>query len=489
MSLLVLTACGGSDDASEPAPSPIVLDSDADGVADDQDAFPNDANEWLDSDNDGFGDNSDAFVDDASEWLDSDGDGVGDNSDVFVNDASEWADSDGDGVGDNADAFPNDPNRWSEAVTLQLPQQLDNYAAVALPAHYLSNDFSDNNPFQRAAIVLDNTPADNGITDAGATLGRVLFYDKKLSANGTVACASCHQQAHAFSDSQVQSTGFEGGLTRRHSIGLANVRFYASGKFFWDERAASLEEQVLMPFQDPVEMGLTLTQLEQIVQQQSYYPPLFNAAFGDNTVSHERIAQALAQFQRSIVSTQSKYDIARANVTTATQAFPGFTALENQGKDLFFRPRDLGNGEVANCAGCHISEAFVGLEVPGQFATTAATNNGLDDESVGDLGVFETTMNVNDIGKFKTPSLVNVGARPPYMHDGRFATLEEVIDHYSQGIQPHPNLANQLTMGNGEPVKFNFSDEEKAALVAFLHTLTDHHMLSDEKLSDPFMAP
>lgn len=167
MSLLVLTACGGSDDASEPAPSPIVLDSDADGVADDQDAFPNDANEWLDSDNDGFGDNSDAFVDDASEWLDSDGDGVGDNSDVFVNDASEWADSDGDGVGDNADAFPNDPNRWSEAVTLQLPQQLDNYAAVALPAHYLSNDFSDNNPFQRAAIVLDNTPQIMGLQTPG----------------------------------------------------------------------------------------------------------------------------------------------------------------------------------------------------------------------------------------------------------------------------------------------------------------------------------
>jgi len=234
---------------------------------------------------------------------------------------------------------PSDP-----FAELNLPAQSFNYANIDLPAHYTTNGFPAQFNFQYAPTEYDNTPADNVTTDAGATLGRVLFYDKKLSGNGTIACASCHQQEHGFSDPEILSEGFEGGRTGRHSMGLANARFYAGGKFFWDERAATLEEQVLMPFQDEVEMGLTLTELEQIVNNQAYYPPLFQDAFGDEAISSDRISKALAQFIRSMVSTTSKYDQARSEVQSPIVDFPSFTSQENQGKRLFYLPQELTNG-------------------------------------------------------------------------------------------------------------------------------------------------
>ena len=371
-------------------------------------------------------------------------------------------------------------------IGLNLPDTPFNYSDIDLPAHYTQNAFPPQAQFQRAAISLDNTPANNSVTDAGATLGRVLFYDEKLSANGTVSCASCHQAAFGFSDPERLSEGFEGERTRRHSMGLVNARFYFSGKFFWDERAASLEDQVLQPIQDEVEMGLTLHDLERIVSEQAYYPPLFEAAFGSETISSERIGLALAQFVRSLVSTTSKYDLARAEVTNPMLDFPAFTAQENRGKTLFFRPIESITGGAINCAGCHVSEAFVGPMLNGPAVASSATNNGLDVISTDDLGVFEATQNPNDRGKFKSPSLRNIGIRPPYMHDGRFATLEEVIEHYNSGIQDHPTLAPPLRDNDGNPVRLNLSEEDKAALVAFLHTLTDYNMLEDEKFSDPF---
>jgi cytochrome c peroxidase len=365
---------------------------------------------------------------------------------------------------------------------LNLPEDYFNYENIILPEHYLINDFPSASQNQNAAIEHDNTPSSNLTTDAGATLGRVLFYDKKLSANGTIACASCHNQANGFSDPLVLSDGFDGGKTRRHSMGLSNARFFNSGKFFWDERAETLEDQVLMPFQDPVEMGLTLEQLEQIVSEQSYYAPLFEDAFGSQTINSDKISKALAQFIRSIVSFSAKYDQGRAQVSTPLQMFPNFTTQENEGKSLFFLAQ---NGRI-NCAGCHVSEAFLGPIPNNPFGTTTSVNNGLDAISTTDLGIFETTSNSNDIGKFKVPSLRNIGVRAPYMHDGRFESLEEVIEHYSSGIQNHPNLAPPLRDENGDPIMYNFTDSEKSALVAFLNTLTDQAMLNDEKYSNPF---
>jgi hypothetical protein len=200
--------------------------------------------------------------------------------------------SDGSSTGEPVDGYP------SEVLDhLDLPWPPYDYDPT-LPDHW-----------QTAGVgQLDNTPPDNPTTDAGATLGRVLFHDVTLSANETIACASCHMQATGFSDPAQFSEGFEGGLTGRNSMGINDGRFYANGHFFWDERADTLEDQVLMPIQNEVEMGLTLEELVARVQAQPYYPVLFQHAFGDATIDSDRISRALAQYVRSIVSYRAPYD-------------------------------------------------------------------------------------------------------------------------------------------------------------------------------------
>lgn len=360
------------------------------------------------------------------------------------------------------------------AGVLNLPEVPYGYASITLPNHFRVNAGGG---LPSSVTAHDNMPAGNAITDNGATLGRVLFYDKNLSRNGTVSCASCHQQAHAFSDPERLSVGFENGRTRRHSMSLVHARYYQRGRFFWDERAATLEQQVLMPIQDEVEMGLTLAELEAKVRSKPYYAPLFTDAFGDATISSDRIARALAQFVRSIVSYQSKYDVGRAMVQTPGQPFPNFTPQENQGKQLFFLPVNGGGG---GCLGCHTSEAFINAPV-GPF------NNGLDAVSTTDRGAFESDGRPNLVGAFKTTSLRNIAESAPYMHDGRFATLEEVVEHYNSGIQAHPNLAPALRSPAGTPIRLNFTEAQKNALVAFMRTLSDPAFLSDPKYADPFI--
>lgn len=375
---------------------------------------------------------------------------------------------------------------FSSAETVPvLPLVLHDYTSLVLPDHYLTNDIPGNSPFQNAAIVNDNTPASNPTTNAGATLGRVIFYDQKLSANGTVSCASCHDQSAAFADNRALSLGFAGGETGRNSMGLTNARFYQPGKFFWDERAATLEEQVLMPFQDEVEMGLTLPQVVSITQSQDYYPSLFTAAFGDPTIDANRIARALAQFVRSIVSVNSRYDQGRAMVNNPTQNFPNFNNRENQGKQLFFN--SPGNG--ASCIDCHVSEAFISpaLGTPHASSTSAATNNGLDRVSTADLGIAGATGNIADTGKFKVPSLRNIALTAPYMHDGRFNDLDDVLDFYDGDIENHAQLSNVLRTPDGRVGQFNLNGGDRDAIVAFLRTLTDNALVTDAKFSDPFI--
>lgn len=353
------------------------------------------------------------------------------------------------------------PDRPVPAVvvdSLELPATPYNYARPELPAHYLAGNVANS----------DNTPSFNLVSDEGATLGRVLFYDRALSRNGTVACASCHSQTNGFADAAVLSQGFAGGATRRHAMGISNARYYRSGKFFWDERAATLEAQVLMPIQDTVEMGMTLEEIVSRVQAEPYYPALFQAAFGDAGASVDRISRALAQFVRSIVSYRSRYDEGRALVSSNNQPFPNFSDEENLGRQLFFSGR-------TGCSNCHGGDAFI---APG------ARNNGLD-LTTTDAGVGAVTGQARDSGRFKVPSLRNVALRAPYMHDGRFATLEEVVEHYNSGVQNHPNLDNPLRQ-NGQPRRLNFSDTEKAAMLAFLRTLSDLPMAVDPKFSDPF---
>jgi len=357
---------------------------------------------------------------------------------------------------------------------LNLPAIPLDYS-VNLPPHFLNNAPG---PLPTSINGLDNTPADNPITNAGATLGRVLFYDVNLSQNRTISCASCHQAGNGFSDPNTLSFGFEGGHTRRHSMTLINARYYQRGRFFWDERAATLEEQVLMPFQDPVEMGLTLTTLVDRVNEQYYYPSLFTDAFGSSTVTTDRIAKAIAQFVRSIVSYDSKYDTGRAQVNGPGAPFPNFTAQENQGKQLFFQTIPNGGGA---CFACHTTEAFVS-------ANPGPQNNGIDNVSTTDFGAGETFPN-NSIfqGRFKTTTLRNIELTAPYMHDGRFQTLEQVIDHYNTNIQPHPTLSAALSDANNNPIQLNFTATQKAALVAFMRTLTDASVATAEKWSNPFI--
>lgn len=357
------------------------------------------------------------------------------------------------------DTVPADP--WADY--LDLPATAYNYASPNLPA-YLTT------PAVQGQIAPNNAT----VTDWGATLGRVLFYDKNLSFNKSISCASCHKQENAFSDNAVLSLGFNGGTTGRHSMSLIDAKYYPPGRYFWDQRAASLEEQVLTPVQDHVEMGMTLAELETRLKALPYYPSLFTKAFGDANITSNRTAQALAQFVRSIVSYQSKYDAGRQAFPPApgpapNTPFANFTAQENRGKELFLTAQ-------TGCVACHGSETF-----------TAPTekNNGLDAVNT-DRGFGAVTGNAAQDGLFKVGSLRNVELTAPYMHDGRFTTLEQVIEHYSTGVMNNPNLSQQLRQPNNQPRQLNLSAQDKAALVAFLKTLTDRTVTTDVKFTNPF---
>lgn len=345
-------------------------------------------------------------------------------------------------------------SRPSTERPLRLPDVPYPYSQLSLPMHFQAP----------AAHRFDNTPADNPISDRGATLGRVLFYDTRLSANNTISCGSCHVQSHAFADSNRFSRGFKDGRTDRHATTLANVRYHPRARFFWDERGGNLESMVLMPVKNTLEMGQDLDRLPEILVGDSRYPELFRLAFGDPTIDNTRIARALAQFLRSMVSYQSKYDAGRAAALTAAADFDNFTQQENRGKALFRR----------NCALCHLPDQDA------HFIMVEPVNTGLDEDTGhSDGGVGDITLNPRDMGHFKSPSLRNVEVTAPYMHDGRFATLEAVLEHYSSGGKNHPNKDVRI-----QPL--HLTESEKAALIAFLKTLTDRTFLEDPKFSDPF---
>lgn len=357
------------------------------------------------------------------------------------------------------DPLPGEPN---------LPDQPYDYEDTGnnMPA-YISD-------FIKANQGIDNTPAANPITNAGATLGRVLFYDKQLSVNNTVACASCHHQDKGFTDGKALSAGFNGELTRRNAMPVFNLRYFKAKKMFWDMRAADLETQVLLPIQDHIEMGMpSLTALEQKLGQITYYQALFQKAFGSPEVTSDKISRALSQFLRSIVSFNSKYDQGLSN------DFGNFTPQEKNGMRMIKR---------AFCDECHSDLTHVSSNTPPSFLivensglnTGFGSNNALD-VNYTDNGIGALTGLAKDQGTFKTPTLRNVALTAPYMHDGRFATLEEVIQHYSTGIKAHPNRGIQIINGG-----FNFSDQEQKDIVAFLKTLTDETLVNDPKYADPF---
>ncbi len=347
----------------------------------------------------------------------------------------------------------------------------------------LSNYANQTKP---AYITKDNT-AGNLITDKGATLGRVLFYDKNLSSNNTISCASCHIQSNAFGDTEIASTGVNG-TTTRHAMRLINSRFANETKFFWDERATTLEAQTSEPIKNHIEMGFSgisgdgsITTLIAKLQNIGYYKELFKFVYGSEIITENKLQLALAQFVRSIQSFDSKYDIGRSAVQNDNQAFPNFTAQENQGKNLFLSPPVFDANGVRTsgglgCAGCH---------APPEFDIDPNTKNN------GIIAVLNGTG--IDITNTKAPSLrdlVKSDGTPngPMMHTGNFATLQNVIGHYGTiTIAPkNTNLDPRLTP-NGIGQQLNLTATEVNALIAFIKTLTGTNVYIDAKWSTPFI--
>ena len=352
------------------------------------------------------------------------------------------------------------PAGVAEATTIDFAE-VANYSAPTLPAY-----------FDRTVAALDNSPAANAIDDRVATLGRVLFYDLRLSTNGRASCASCHQQKHGFTDPMRFSNGISSAATTEaHAMRLGNLRYWQPGTTFWDRRAASVEAQASHPIHSLVEMGWggAAGDFDDLIRKlgaTSYYPELFAWAFGTPTITEPRMQQALAQFVRAMVSNSSRWDTGYAQVFAPDAPnraldvdLPNFTREENRGRHLFMTPVAHGG---AGCSACHL---------PPTFALAAdSRSNGLDPG--------ETRL-------FKAPSLRSVGLTGPYMHDGRFATLGEVVEFYDHGVQEGPALDPRLRQGAG-PQRLNLTATDRAALVAFLMTLNDAALTTDARFSDPF---
>lgn len=342
----------------------------------------------------------------------------------------------------------------------QLPEQTEKYAEVA------SGTFATGNLT---------------INDHKATLGRVLFYETQLSVNNSVSCGSCHIQSKGFADIGAVSIGFGGGKTSRNTPSIANPATQTS--YFWDMRENNLQNMVTQPIANHLEMGLEQPEyLVAKLKQLPYYEELFTKAFGSSEITTARIGDAMSQFVAALVSVNSKFD---RNVASGNTEF---NELEAMGSDLFFNKLP--------CAGCHGGDNFAGWG-------SMAENIGLE-EHYSDPGMPGNDWITGEErnGWFKVPSLRNIALTAPYMHDGRFNTLEEVVEFYNSGIQPHPQLSFILREGwntgdqiengfaptsGGQPLRMNLTQVEKDALVAFLHTMTDDQLVTQTKYSNPFV--
>jgi len=340
---------------------------------------------------------------------------------------------------------------------------LANYANQSVPSYITKN----------------NTTTGNDITDKGATLGRVLFYDKRLSRNDTVSCASCHHQSRAFSDTATASVGVNG-TTGRHAMRLINARFATEVQFFWDERATTLENQTTRPIQDHAEMGFSgaegdpafselLTKLAAIEE----YRVLFAMTFGDAAITEDRMQKAMSQFIRSIQSFDSRFDAGLTAAGNINANFTNFTTQENAGKQLFLAPPPGGAG----CAGCHRGAEF--------DIDPISRNNGVITKIGGGTDLTNT----------RSPSLrdlVGPGGQTngAFMHDGSLATLADVINHYNliPSNNGNTNLDARLSRPNNQTQSLNLTQTQKDNLVAFLSTLTGSAVYTDARWSDPFDA-
>ena len=352
-------------------------------------------------------------------------------------------------------------------------------------------------------VIRFSAPDDNPTTEQGVALGRKLFYDPILSGNQKQSCAGCHKQALAFTDGYSIAIGSDGHKAHRSSMALIDLGWH--NKFFWDGRASTLESLIHFPVTDPLEMSADTLVIERRLNQDSIYRDLFYKAFETNKITMSLVSKAISQFVRTIVSYQSPFDIAFGDYRRAMQKEFQYNhrAIDNLG--LAYEVFAQGNEEkyghdvsttnvlkqirpdstvlkvFTTCLDCHYNSFQI---ICGTCGDIQFRNNGL--EIVGqDKGVYQVTGKEEDKYKFMVPTLRNLVFTAPYMHDGRFKTLEEVVEHYNSGIQPNENLDTVLMDRDKRPIRFHLTEEEKKQLVGLLKLLTDSSVVSDPRFSDP----
>jgi cytochrome c peroxidase len=318
-------------------------------------------------------------------------------------------------------------------------------------------------------------PADNPLTNEGVALGRMLFYETKLSSNNTMSCGSCHQQNKAFTDGLAKAVGVDGIANPRGTMSLANVMW--SNTLTWDGAFPTLDAQAHKPIENPIEMHQSLATGVAKLQNTTTYPPLFQAAFGTKTITSDLLLKALTQFERTLISSNSRYD-------RFMKTQQGLSTDERAGLKLYsehIAPRIVRGAE---CFHCHT------LPLASSNFAAQFFNNGLD-ITFADAGRGIVTGLPTDNGKFVAPTLRNITLTAPYMHDGRFTTLEQVLDHYSDHVQMNsPGLDVNLIQGINDPIfnpgRMGLTATEKRQVIAFLKTLTDSTFITDKRFSDPF---
>lgn len=312
-------------------------------------------------------------------------------------------------------------------------------------------------------------PEDNPMTVEGVALGRKLFYDPILSSDLTISCGTCHRPDVSFSDDATVSTGVNGQKGKRNSMALVNLGW--QDFFFWDGRAQTLEEQVFHPVRDPSEMNLDWSTAEKRLIEDDEYPELFHQAFGEEGIDSVKTSKAIAQFLRTLISGESKFDyfykrIHGFEMTDAETQKSFFTAEEITGYGMFL-------GEQGDCSHCHSGPLI---------HNNLYSNNGLDmvfeDEGLGGITGFQ-----KDMGRFKVPTLRNIALTAPYMHDGRFETLDEVLKHYNSGLVKSPTIdPNMKKVDQGG---IGLQGEELMMIKSFLHTLTDENFINNPDFQPP----